>query len=119
MNKVLAQRVAWRRRNVPHHYVGTLSLSDGGIRLVGREPATGIELALSIPFDEIEDVRASGSADEAVVGERAVVIDLAGSESILLREIGVGQPRPGELATRLASLAPRARPPRRAATASR
>jgi len=101
---VLAKRIAWRRRNVPHHYIGALLSFGAGIRLVGREPATGIELALSIPFEEIEDVRASAAPDDELVGGQSVVLDLAEADAVLLREIGGGPLGTAELAARLERL---------------
>ena len=103
MSTALPGRIAWRRRNVPHHYVGTLTSSEKGIRLAGRDPATGIEVALSIPFEEVERVRTSADPQDRLIGEGAVVVDLAGSQSVLLREIG-GALRPAELAERLEGL---------------
>ena len=102
MSAVFAQRVAWRRRHVRHHYVGTLTESADAIRLEGREPCTRIDVELSIPFEEIERVRVAESADESVVGERAVVLELVGSDDILLREIGLEPHDPAELGGRLA-----------------
>ena len=49
-------RVTWRRRNGPD-YVGAVEFVDGYVRLVGRDPASGIEVSLSIPVEQIETVR--------------------------------------------------------------
>lgn len=101
MNELHAEKVAWRRRNGRDHYVGRLDAGGGAVRLVGRKPATGIELALTIPFEEIERVRASESLDETLVGEPCVVIEPAHSSAIFVREVGTGKPPPVELAARL------------------
>ena len=98
---MLADRVAWRRRSVARHYVGTLSSGAGGLRFVGREPSSGMEVSLSIPYGEIGEVRISGSDGERLVGEDSVVLEFVDSEPILLREIGLGQLRPKALAARL------------------
>jgi hypothetical protein len=45
-------RVAWQRENAHSHYVGTLSASEDGIRLAGRDPTTGIRIGLRIPVAE-------------------------------------------------------------------
>jgi hypothetical protein len=118
MNEVVAARVAWRRRHTPHHYVGTLATTDLGFRLDGREPATGIELSLSIPFSEIEDVQTSNGSNDLLAGEPAVMLQLAGSEPVLVREVGRRPPESPELARELVRLLEQARPRRapRAAT---
>ena len=90
MRRTLAEKIAWRRNGVRRHYVGTLSAGDEGIRLTGRDPVSGVEVALSIPLSEIEDVRVAGPGDELLAGERCVVLELAESEAIFLREVGVG-----------------------------
>jgi hypothetical protein len=98
---VLAERIEWCRRGRGRHYVGTLSGGNGGLHLAGREPASGIEVSLSIPYEEIDEVRLSGAAAEELVGEQSVVLQFAGSEPILLREFGVGRLRPKALVARL------------------
>ena len=94
----LTYRTAWRRENAVHHYPGSLSGSADGIRLAGRDPATGIDVTLTIPADEIEAVRPSRGWDERVVGEPCVVLELANSTPILLREVGCGDIDAGALA---------------------
>jgi hypothetical protein len=90
MRRSLAERIVWRREGVRHHYVGTLSAGEEGIRLIGRDAVVGVDVALSIPLCEIEDVRVAGPGDELLAGERCVVLELAGSEAIFLREVGAG-----------------------------
>jgi hypothetical protein len=107
MNELIAQRVAWRRRSVRHHYVGRLWGGEGVIRFVGREPGTGIEVSLSIPLEEIERVRLSASPDETVVAGAGVMLELAGSEAVFLREIAPGGIAPDHLAARLDRLCAR------------
>lgn len=104
MSEAVATRVAWRRRHTPHHYVGTLATTDAGFRLDGREPATGIELSLSIPFSEIEEVRASDGSVDLLAGEPAVVLQLAGSEPVLVGEVGQRPQKAQELARKLGRL---------------
>jgi hypothetical protein len=101
VNELIAERVAWKRRNVRHHYVGRLWGGEGLLRFVGREPGTGIEVSLSVPLQEIEHVRLAGSADESVVGGPGVVLELADTEAIYLREIVPGGSSPQRLALRL------------------
>lgn len=101
VNELIAERVAWKRRNVRHHYVGRLWGGEGVIRFVGREPGTGIEVSLSVPLEEIERVRLSSSADETVVAGLGVVLELADSEAIFVREISPGGAYPHHLAARL------------------
>jgi hypothetical protein len=104
MNEVVATRVAWRRRHTPHHYVGTLAMTDAGLRLDGREPATGIELSLSIPFSEIEEIEASKGSADLLAGEPTVVLQLAASEPVLVREVGQRSQQASELARQLGRL---------------
>jgi hypothetical protein len=101
MTTVLADRLAWSRRNVAHHYVGTLVADESRVTLAGREPATGIEVTLSIPAGEIEAIRVSGCEEERLVGDDTVVIELVDSEPIVLREIGPRKARPRQLAASL------------------
>ncbi len=109
-----AERVAWRRAGSRHHYVGTLTVEDGLVRLTGRDPATEVEVALAVPRAEIRRVRLSGAGPETVQGEPALVLDLAGSRAICLRELGgAGSSR---LRRRLQALAAWP-PPARAAVA--
>jgi len=112
---VRVERIAWRRLNVPHHYVGALSVGDGRLRLSGRDPGTGIEVSLVIPFAEISRVRVSASPAESLRGGPAVVLDLAGSRAICVRELGAASP--SRLARRLAALIPGRLPSERAAAA--
>ena len=90
MNDLFTDQVAWRRRGIRRHYVGTLRAGGWGIRLTGRDPYSGIEVTLSIPLNELDDVRISESAEEMLAGERCVVLELAESEPIILREAGIG-----------------------------
>jgi hypothetical protein len=118
MNEVVAARVAWRRRQAPHSYLGTLATTDAGFRLDGREPASGIELSLSIPFSEIEEIRVSNGSVEPFVAEPAAVFLLSASEPVLVREVGPEARQAPELVLKLARLleqAGRGHEPREAA----
>ncbi len=90
MNEVLTSYVAWRRRNIRHQYVGQLEAMVDRIRLIGRAPEFGIDVALSIPLDQITRVRSARGTGEAVLGERGIVLELARAEPIFLRELGDG-----------------------------
>jgi hypothetical protein len=100
---VICQKGAWRRENAKHHYTGTIHGSRDGLRLAGRDQVTGIQVTLSIPAEEIGDVRLSSSWGERLVGEPCVVLDLLESTPILLRAIG-GHTDPAALARRIAAL---------------
>jgi hypothetical protein len=104
VNEFFADRVAWCRRGTRLHYVGTLSGGAWGVRLAGRDPISGLEVALSIPLHEIDSVHVSRNPDEMLAGERCVVLELADSDPILLREIGTGSLHVRELARALAAL---------------
>ncbi|MER3410400.1 MAG: hypothetical protein C4305_05895 [Thermoleophilia bacterium] len=89
------ERIAWRRAGGSREYAGSLLIGESTIRLRGRDPWRSMGVALSIPLSEIEAVRLSGAAEERVRGEGAVVLDLAGSRAICLRDLGaLGQDRP-------------------------
>ena len=103
MSRAETTRIAWRRLHARHDYVGTLATTDTGLRLDGREPSTGIELSLSIPFSEIEEISASNGSS-ALAGESAVVLELAGSEPVLVREVGPGLQATGQLVRTLSIL---------------
>jgi hypothetical protein len=104
MRETLVKKVAWHRNGVPRNFVGSLRAGDEGIRLSGRDPASGVAVALSIPPDEVGRVRVSASGEE-VAGEPCVVLELAESEAIFLREVGVGPNQVTLLARRLGALA--------------
>jgi hypothetical protein len=106
MRETFAERIAWRRHGVRRHFVGTLHTDDDGIRLTGRDPASGLDVALSIPLAEIDHVRVSETGDELLAGEPCVVLELAGSDAIFVREVGVGPLHVHLLARRLAALIP-------------
>lgn len=106
------EQIAWRRAGGSRERLGSLLVGETTLRLGGRDPESGLEVALSIPLAEIEDVRLSRAGAETVRGEDAVVLDLAGSRAICLRELGAaGQDR---LARRLRALAIGPGRPRRA-----
>ena len=90
MEKTFAEKIAWRRHGVRRHYLGTLVAGTEGIRLTGSDPVSGVEVVLSIPLTEIEDVRVAGPGDELLAGERCVVLELAESDPIYLRDVGTG-----------------------------
>lgn len=111
---VRVEGVAWRRSGAPHHYVGTLTAGDGSLRLSGRDAATGIEVALAIPVSQVRGLHLSAAGEETVLGQPAVVLDLAGSRPICLRELRAVDA--GRLARRLEALVG-APPPAQAAAA--
>jgi len=91
-------------RLVRTYFVGALRAGDEGIRLTGRDPSSGIDVALSIPLSEVECVRVSASGDELLAGEPCVVLELADSEPIFIRQVGVGACQVHVLARRLGAL---------------
>lgn len=104
MRDALVERIEWGRRGTGRSCIGTLRAGEGGIQLAGRDPS-GVEVSLSIPLTEVEDVH-TGSP-----GDRCVVLELAASEPILLSRIGAGPSRMHLLARRLAALTRAARLP--------
>jgi hypothetical protein len=87
MSETNSAKIAWRRGGRGPTYVGTVSRSADTIRLTGRDPILGIDVALSIPVEEIDDVavdEVAGSID----GSPLVVLDLPESEPIQLWPVG-------------------------------
>jgi hypothetical protein len=101
MKEILVEKIAWRRNGVREQFVGRLRAAGEGIRLAGRDPVSGVQVALSIPPDELERVRVSSTGDELLAGEPCVVLELAGSQAIFLREVGAGPLRVHVLARSL------------------
>lgn len=101
---MLAEKIAWCRHGVRTYFVGALRAGDEGIRLTGRDPTSGIDVALSIPLAEVECVRVSASREELLAGEPCVVLELAESEPIFIRQVGAGPLRVHVLARRLDAL---------------
>ncbi len=81
-------RVTWRRRYAHSQYVGYVTVSDESLRLAGSERVTGIDAALTIPYDAIRAVRVARDPYEEIVGERSVVLELADNDPIYVRPLG-------------------------------
>jgi hypothetical protein len=101
--ETLVERIAWSRRGARNDFVGSLRVGDDGIRLTGREPESGIDVALSIPPAEVKQVRVA-SASGGLAGELFVVVELADAEPIILRRVGTGPFQAQLLARKLRSL---------------
>jgi hypothetical protein len=95
----LVEHIAWRRRGGRNDFVGSLRAGDDGIRLTGRDPESGLDVALSIPPSEVEYVHVDGAN-----GEPFVVVELARAEPILVRRIGPGSDQSQLLARKLQAL---------------
>ncbi len=90
MRESFVEEVTWHRRGEHRPFVGSLTGSSEALRFSGRDPLTGIDVALSIPMEEIERVGVTETDDEAA-GERCVVLELAGSEPILCRSFDASE----------------------------
>ena len=104
MTEQRLDRIAWRRRGRRRQYVGALAAGEAGIRLTGRDTASGLEVSLAIPLEEIEGAHVSRTRAESLGGKRAVVIELADSDPILVREVDAGSWHVHALARRLAAV---------------
>ena len=82
------RRVAWRRRYAHSLYTGYVTVSDDSVRLAGSEHATGIDVALTIPYSAIRKIRVGNDPYEEIVGERSVVLELADNDPIYVRPVG-------------------------------
>ena len=105
MAENVVNRITWRRRGFRRKYVGTLAAGESSILLTGRDRSGGVDVALTIPLAEVEGIHVSRSQDEALGGERSVVLELAESDPILIREVGAGPFNVHALARRLAAMA--------------
>lgn len=98
-----ALKIAWRRGGGAT-YVGSISRGPEAIRLTGRDAILGIDVALSVPIDEIEHVGVSAPAESSAAADPCVIVDLTGSEAIYLRPLGSGPLHVHLLARALAAL---------------
>jgi hypothetical protein len=85
------RRVAWKRSHAHRHYVGYITVGDTSVRLAGLEVGTGIDAALTIPYEAIRAIRVGSDPIEEVVGERSVVLDLTDDDPILVRPVATGR----------------------------
>ena len=99
-------KIAWRRGERGPVYVGAVSRGADSIRLTGRDPILGIDVALSIPVGEIEYIGVAEAAFGSLDGGPVVVLDLPGSEPIHLRPVGGGSLDVHLLARALGALTP-------------
>jgi hypothetical protein len=105
MSETNGVKIAWHRGERGPTYVGGVTRTADTIRLTGRDPVLGIDVALSIPLEEVEHIgiaeKPSGSSD----GGSFVVLRLPGSEPIHLRPVG-GSSLDVHLLARAMGLAP-------------
>jgi hypothetical protein len=87
MKQTDSSRIAWRRGGGAT-YVGSVSRTPDAIRLTGRDAVLGIDVALSVPIDEIAYVAVSEPAPWSDDAELCVIVGLADSEPIYLRPLG-------------------------------
>ena len=97
--ETVVEQIAWRRRGGRNDFVGSLRAGDDGIRLTGRDSESGLDVALSIPQNEVERVHVGGGNADSFV-----VVELARAEPILVRRVGPGSVQPQLLARRLRAL---------------
>jgi hypothetical protein len=81
------RRVAWRREHAARHYLGYVTVTEDAVRLKGREQASGIDVALTIPRTAIRGIRVASNPAESVVGEPCVVLELGNDEPIYVRPV--------------------------------
>jgi hypothetical protein len=99
----LIEKIGWRRRGVANDFVGSLRAGYDGIRLTGRDPASGVDVSLSIPPSEVEDVHVA-SANGELAGDLLVVVEFNDAEPIILRRAGAGPFQAQLLARKLGAL---------------
>lgn len=101
------KRVVWWHDRAPRRgYLGYLALLDDGFRLAGREEASGIDAALTVPRGAVCGVRTCACAGSG--GDTEIVLELVDEGPIVLRPVGGGELQTEALARRLrVALAPR------------
>jgi len=106
MSETNGVKIAWRRGERGPVYVGAVSRGADTIRLTGRDPILGIDVALSIPVGEIEYIGVAEAAVGSIDAAPVVVLDLPESEPIHLRPVGGGSLDVHLLARALGALTP-------------
>jgi hypothetical protein len=90
MSEANSAKIAWRRGERGPVYVGSVTRAGDTIRLSGRDPVLGIDVALSIPAGEVEYIGVVEAPVGTIEACPAVVLDLPESEPIRLRPVGGG-----------------------------
>ena len=90
MSETNGVKIAWRRGERGPVYVGSVSRGTDTIRLIGRDPVLGIDVALTIPVEEIDYIGVAEATVGSVDAAPVVVLDLPESEPIHLRPVGGG-----------------------------
>jgi hypothetical protein len=107
MSKTNGPEIAWRRGDSGATYVGAVSRGTDTIRLTGRDPILGIDVALSIPIDQIEYVGVADPAPGSGGGDGPfVLLDVPKSEPIYVRPVGATSLHVQLLARALGALTP-------------
>jgi hypothetical protein len=85
----VVEKISWHRRGVRSDFVGSLSATDDGIRLTGRDPQSGLDVVLSIPSPELSGVHvSSANSDGNGGGDPYVVLEVEHAQPIFLRQVG-------------------------------
>jgi hypothetical protein len=87
MSETNAVKIAWHRGERGPTYIGGVSRTADAIRLTGRDPVLGIDVALSIPLEEVEHIGIAEGPSGSSDGGSFVVLCLPGSEPIQLRPV--------------------------------
>jgi hypothetical protein len=109
MDETNGPRIAWHRGKRGPTYFGGVSYTGDAIRLTGRDPVLGIDVALSIPVEEVEQIGIAEERSGSTNGSSVVVLRLPGSEPIYLRPVG-GSSLDIHLLARTMGLAPQPAP---------
>jgi hypothetical protein len=88
MDEMNGPKIAWHRGKRGATYFGGVSCTGDAIRLTGRDPVLGIDVALSIPVEEVERIEIADERSVPTDGSSVVVLRLPGSEPIYLRPVG-------------------------------
>jgi hypothetical protein len=83
----LIEKVWWRRGSVGNGFVGLLQADEDGIRLCGRDPESGVDIAFSIPSTQVESVHVAPT-DGHLNGDLYVALELEQAQPIFVRQVG-------------------------------
>jgi hypothetical protein len=99
----LSESVSWRRRGAGSGFLGFLHADENGLRLCGRDPESGLDIAFSIPSTQVESVQVTPTNGH-LDGDLYVVLELDNGPPIHVRKLEGSSLHTQVLARRLRAL---------------
>ena len=104
------RKVAWRGPRARDEYVGYLALTDEAVRLSGRDEASGVEVALSIPHEALRRIRSSEERIVLELVDGEIVVEPVGSqaevERFVRRLVAAIEPPTGSVSSQSSPMRP-------------